>query len=121
MRCGPGILSFELRSAFQARNLPQNLKVAKMESEMNCKDKKRADGFLSAYSPSLILPLQVWTNATSLGGVESLVDYRHRYDSTVSPKLIRASVGLEHPQDLIDDLLAGFKIVAELEKNAQKS
>jgi cystathionine gamma-synthase len=45
--------------------------------------------------------------ATSLGGVEST--WEHRYSSegegSITPKnLIRISIGLEHPDDLIDDL-----------------
>ena len=33
-------------------------------------------------------------DATSLGGVESLIEYRHKWDSAVSPRLLRLSVGL---------------------------
>jgi len=43
-------------------------------------------------------------NATSFGGVESLIDYRYAYDSSVSPKSLRVSMGLESARDLIDDL-----------------
>ncbi|HKS22469.1 MAG TPA: aminotransferase class I/II-fold pyridoxal phosphate-dependent enzyme [Thermoanaerobaculia bacterium] len=45
--------------------------------------------------------------ATSLGGVESLIEHRASIEgasSTTSPDLLRVSVGLEHPDDLIDDL-----------------
>ncbi|KAJ2547271.1 hypothetical protein EV175_005290 [Coemansia sp. RSA 1933] len=41
--------------------------------------------------------------ATSLGGVESLVDWRHGWDSTADPALLRVSVGLEGYEDLADD------------------
>jgi cystathionine gamma-synthase len=50
----------------------------------------------------------VWTFATSLGGVESLVERRRRWplESSVVPEnLMRLSVGLEHPDDLWADLL----------------
>lgn len=46
-------------------------------------------------------------NATSLGGVESLWEQRVRSEpegTQVSPRLIRLSVGLEHPDDLIADI-----------------
>jgi len=33
--------------------------------------------------------------ATSLGGVESLIEYRHETDSSADPCLVRLSVGLE--------------------------
>jgi cystathionine gamma-synthase len=48
--------------------------------------------------------LRLFANATSLGGVESLIEWRHRYDATTPPGLLRVSVGLEDPADLIADL-----------------
>lgn len=50
--------------------------------------------------------LQLFTNATSLGGCESLVEHRASVEGAnpVSPQnLLRLSVGLEHPDDLIAD------------------
>lgn len=47
------------------------------------------------------------TRATSLGGVESTWEHRKSSEgelSPTSPRLIRMSVGLEHPDDLIEDL-----------------
>lgn len=44
-------------------------------------------------------------NATSLGGVHSLMETRHRYEGDrVAPGLVRLSVGLEHVDDLWADL-----------------
>lgn len=48
--------------------------------------------------------LKLITVAVSLGGYESLIDYRYAWDKTVSPLLLRISVGLENPQDLIHDI-----------------
>jgi len=51
--------------------------------------------------------VQLFTNATSLGGCESLVEHRASVEGThpVSPQnLLRLSVGLEHADDLVDDL-----------------
>jgi cystathionine gamma-synthase len=51
--------------------------------------------------------LQVFTRATSLGGAESLIEHRASVEgpATRSPEnLLRISVGLEHADDLIDDL-----------------
>jgi cystathionine gamma-synthase len=48
---------------------------------------------------------RVITNATSLGGVESLIESRHRWEpERVSPGLLRLSVGLEDVDDLWADL-----------------
>ncbi len=51
--------------------------------------------------------LKLFINATSLGGCESLVEHRASVEGAhpVSPQnLLRLSVGLEHPDDLIADL-----------------
>ena len=51
--------------------------------------------------------LKLFTRATSLGGVESLIEHRASVEgphSTTPPDLLRISVGLEHVDDLIDDL-----------------
>ena len=51
--------------------------------------------------------LRLFTNATSLGGTESLVEHRASVEgksSPTPPSLLRLSVGLEHPADLIADL-----------------
>ena len=51
--------------------------------------------------------LRLFTNATSLGGCESLVEHRASVegDRPTSPQdLLRISVGLEHPDDLVADL-----------------
>jgi cystathionine gamma-synthase len=51
--------------------------------------------------------VKIFTNATSLGGVESLLEHRASMEdpSTTTPDdLLRVSIGLEHPDDLIEDL-----------------
>jgi cystathionine gamma-synthase len=51
--------------------------------------------------------LRLFTRATSLGGVESLVEHRHSIEgpATRAPEnLLRLSIGLEHPDDLVADL-----------------
>ncbi len=51
--------------------------------------------------------LRLFTYATSLGGVESLVEHRKSIEGPDSPtpdNLLRLSVGLEDPADLIEDL-----------------
>ncbi len=49
----------------------------------------------------------VWKRATSLGGTESLVEHRASVEgpgTPAPPDLLRLSVGIEHVEDLIDDL-----------------
>ena len=51
--------------------------------------------------------VEVWKRATSLGGVESLIEHRASVegpDSPAQPDLLRLSVGIEDPGDLIADL-----------------
>jgi cystathionine gamma-synthase len=51
--------------------------------------------------------LTLFTRATSLGGTESLIEHRASVEgaATLAPEnLLRVSVGLEHPDDLIEDL-----------------
>jgi len=51
--------------------------------------------------------VRLWKRATSLGGVESLIEHRASVEGAHSPcppDLLRLSVGLEDPDDLIDDL-----------------
>lgn len=52
----------------------------------------------------VIEKLSLIHTATSLGGVESLAEHRYRVNSAAPPGLIRVSVGLESPADLIEDL-----------------
>jgi cystathionine gamma-synthase len=55
--------------------------------------------------------VEVWKRATSLGGVESLIEHRASVegaDSPAPPDLLRLSVGIEHPEDLIADLTAAL-------------
>jgi cystathionine gamma-synthase len=58
---------------------------------------------------ALALPnrMRLFTRATSLGGVESLIEHRQSIegpDTRTPETLLRLSIGLEHPADLIADL-----------------
>ena len=56
---------------------------------------------------SLTGRLRIFTRATSLGGTESLIEHRASVEGPATPtpaNLLRISVGLEHPDDLIEDL-----------------
>ena len=56
---------------------------------------------------ALAAHVEIFTRATSLGGVESLIEHRASIEGPESKTpqgLLRVSVGLEHADDLIDDL-----------------
>jgi cystathionine gamma-synthase len=57
--------------------------------------------------------VRVWQRATSLGGVESLIEHRASIEGAGTPcppDLLRLSVGLEDPEDLFFDLLRALEI-----------
>ncbi|MFN2199753.1 MAG: trans-sulfuration enzyme family protein [Caldilineaceae bacterium] len=56
--------------------------------------------------------VQLFTRATSLGGVESLIEHRASVEGANSPtpqNLLRISVGLENVDDLVEDLTQALK------------
>lgn len=60
-----------------------------------------------ARARALLGRLQLFRDATSLGGLESLVEHRARIEGEHSPlpaDLLRLSIGIEDPQDLVEDL-----------------
>jgi cystathionine gamma-synthase len=51
--------------------------------------------------------VRIWKRATSLGGVESLIEHRASVEgpgTPAPPDLLRLSVGIEDPDDLLEDL-----------------
>lgn len=60
--------------------------------------------------------LHLFQHATSLGGVESLIEWRRMSDAGVAPTVLRVSVGVENWEDLRVDLVRGF---GELGKQGQ--
>lgn len=65
------------------------------------------------YARALPSKLNFFQHATSLGGVESLIEWRALSDSKVDRKLLRISVGLESWEDLKSDLLQAFASLVE--------
>lgn len=60
-----------------------------------------------ARAVAIAAKVRLFTRATSLGGVESLIEHRASIegpDSETPRNLLRLSVGLEHADDLLDDL-----------------
>ena len=62
--------------------------------------------------------LRLFHHATSLGGVESLIEWRLMSDSDVDPRLLRVSIGVEGFDDLKEDLRQAFE---QLQKEAGTS
>lgn len=59
--------------------------------------------------------VKLWKRATSLGGVESLIEHRYSIEGQGSPcpaDLLRLSVGLEDVDDLYSDLLQALRLTA---------
>ena len=57
--------------------------------------------------------LKYFDHATSLGGVESLIEWRTMTDPSVAEDVLRVSVGIEDHRDLLDDLLQAFRKLAD--------
>ena len=60
--------------------------------------------------------VRIFVRATSLGGVESLIEHRASIEGPTSPvpaDLLRLSIGIEDPQDLIADLEQALAWAAE--------
>lgn len=55
--------------------------------------------------------LSFFHHATSLGGVESLIEWRAMSDPVVDRRLVRVSVGVENWEDLRGDIVAGLRRV----------
>ncbi|EKJ77797.1 hypothetical protein FPSE_02031 [Fusarium pseudograminearum CS3096] len=53
--------------------------------------------------------LELFHHATSLGGVESLIEWRAMTDPKIDKKLLRVSIGVEGLEDLKQDLLQGLE------------
>ncbi|KAI0136424.1 Cys/Met metabolism PLP-dependent enzyme-domain-containing protein [Xylariales sp. AK1849] len=61
--------------------------------------------------------LHLFHHATSLGGVESLIEWRAMSDVSCDRRLLRVSVGIEGWEDLRDDLVQAFELLARDKKS----
>ncbi len=74
-----------------------------------------AEDASAAAADAAVRALRLWVPATSLGGVESLVERRRRFAAepeTVPAGLLRLSCGIEHVDDLWDDLVQALRAAA---------
>lgn len=74
------------------------------------------EGAARALPAALIL----FRDATSLGGVESLIEWRRKYDSAISPLLLRVSVGLEDREHLQSDFQQAILQVSNAASDVEK-
>ena len=79
----------------------------------------------AAAADAVCRALRVVTNATSLGGVESTIERRAKLagQEHIPPGLLRFSVGVEHVEDLWDDLSAALTagdVAADAERSARR-
>jgi cystathionine gamma-synthase len=66
----------------------------------------------AGHARAVLREVRVFKRATSLGGVESLIEHRRASEGPSSPvpgDLLRLSAGIEAPEDLIADLEAALK------------
>ncbi|SCV99301.1 LAFE_0A00144g1_1 [Lachancea fermentati] len=63
----------------------------------------------------LVHMVRIFQHATSLGGAESLIEWRALSDPLADQTLIRISVGLENIEDLIEDLAGSLRKIQSLE------
>ncbi|KAJ6599160.1 Cys/Met metabolism PLP-dependent enzyme-domain-containing protein [Mycena vulgaris] len=59
--------------------------------------------------------LKYFTPATSLGGVESLAEYRYSWDPSFDPRAVRISIGVEDLDDLKADIRQALKHLVQAE------
>ncbi|KAE8381208.1 cystathionine gamma-synthase [Aspergillus bertholletiae] len=67
-----------------------------------------------AMSRKLTGLLRLFQHATSLGGVESQIEWRRLVDASAKPTLLRVSIGVEYLEDLKRDLLHGFEALIKV-------
>jgi len=81
--------------------------------ELACRQMRVGSGLMSILvqggreeAVGLVQKLKVFTSATSFGGTHSLIEQRESIEenSTTPPNLLRVSIGLENPDDLIADM-----------------
>jgi len=67
----------------------------------------------AATAEAVCAATKIWTNATSLGSVESLLERRARWagEEYLPPGLVRLSVGVEDADDLLQDLSQALDLV----------
>jgi cystathionine gamma-synthase len=121
----------QANAAFLAAKLQQHPKVSRVrypglpEDPGHQRAKQQMTGFGAILSVELggdadaaqkvCESTELWVHATSLGGVESMLERRRRWAlevPTIPEDLIRLAVGIEHPDDLWADLERALNAVS---------
>ena len=101
--------------------LAEVLHASRQSSDMPWLQKQMSGGFGPVFSIVMTsadlakrLPskLHFFAHATSLGGVESTIEWRTMTDKAVAKTLMRVSIGVEDSKDLLNDLLQAFRTLA---------
>jgi len=71
------------------------------------------------YAKKLQFRLRLFTYATSLGGVESLVEQRRMTNREADVRAIRFTIGLEDVEDLKNDFRQALKTISQEEKEGK--
>ncbi|KAI8459022.1 Cys/Met metabolism PLP-dependent enzyme-domain-containing protein [Phakopsora pachyrhizi] len=71
------------------------------------------------YSKWLPYCTEIFVPATSLGGVESLIQQQYQSDPKADPRIVRLSIGLEDYDDLRNDLIKAFDKVIRYERHSK--
>ena len=113
----------EIEEGLVVKNVVERVQHASLqEKEMEWLGKQMPNGFGpvfavwmkdTALARRLPSKLELFAHATSLGGVESLIEWRAMSDETVDHRVMRISIGLEAFEDLRTDLLKGFEALCE--------
>ncbi|KAI0538267.1 Cys/Met metabolism PLP-dependent enzyme-domain-containing protein [Xylaria digitata] len=99
-----------------------SLQVSSEGKELGWLKKQMPNGFGPVFSlytkeendaKKLPSKLNLFHHATSLGGVESLIEWRSMTDAGVDKRLLRLSIGIEGWEDLRDDLVQGFEALVK--------
>lgn len=101
------------------QSLVQNIEHASLQKDdMSWLLKQMPNGFGPVFAITLTKEnfarkfpskLSFFHHATSLGGVESLIEWRAMTDETVDRRLLRVSIGLENWEDLKNDFVQAFR------------
>ncbi|KAF1809390.1 cystathionine beta-lyase [Eremomyces bilateralis CBS 781.70] len=106
-----------------ARKVVAEVKHASLQTDQKWVKEQLPNGFGPVFVISMksrvlarTLPskLRLFHHATSLGGVESLIEWRKMSDATVDDRVLRVSIGVENWEDLRDDMLYAFQQLATL-------
>lgn len=129
----PACFAFRLKKVSWAKYLPHKTEYFTVSCSSHLERRRSGEMIKFLYStdiPSLFLftfsPSNIYFSfaslrqpATSLGGVESLLEWRCASDPSEDPALLRISIGLEDVEDLKADIRNAMREVLKMEKEGK--